>query len=323
MPRFFVILEQNQGEPIEPGVDACVRALTSSGIHKANATKAWRRQRGVLLRGLEEAQADAAAAALVAEGIPAIAVADDVYEPAPRTTDVSAIALYDHELFFPGIAVQTQPCSLELSEVRLLLAGVNYDESARSSETLSEIEKQVAGLPLESGVTQTLARRALAEGRFPTFDLSEYLERSAEEQVNFGRMNDGDKELSGRQKRLRRFDAKPAVERFKQSHKNLEAWLVVASDSRAYRITGTTAAFERAGPESIGHWMKPFHALLRGLVERCRFALIPEATRLLHEGSSEGRYVYSDVQAFNEHLMWLWNEVLPSHLDASSSGERA
>ena len=60
---------------------------------------------------------------------------------------------------------------------------------------------------------------------------------------------------------------------------------------------------------SAGHWLRPFHHLVKRVVDGALGALVPPDTLSFAEGSDQASYLFEEETAMLEYVRWLASRV--------------
>jgi len=319
IPRSLIALESLAH--VSP--DRLARAVMACGLPYAEATRASRRQRGVLFRRLDSVLAETLAGLLRDDGVDVAAHDEGAFPDFARVTSLESIRADDLGLTAPAMVAIGRGGFMAWEDVALVSVGVWEGEEAHS---LRGVEQT-----LLSGVTthedhQVMAAKSFEVMTRRAFDLSPYLDTSPEDAVNFSRISAGGVKSDKRRGGLLRGKSRsspsmsssnsrssssyssrvsaPAPPRYTVGNPALEARLLVSDGVNAWSLNAHTAAMVTDGERAGGHWMRGLHALASRAVERATGAFRSPELRAFVARSEAAKYVVEDWESFEDGCRW-------------------
>lgn len=305
-PDHIVVLERQQR--LTP--EQVLPLLLGAGVLRADAIRAVRRQRGILLTRVDEETAGAAAQALTIAGIDAMAIPDADFPPLPRPVYVARMDTGDDGISLPAIGSLGKLGHTPWDCLRVIAIGLVLGKEHHSLKDMDKF--------LMSGTTTHDDHREFAKISFerhlnPAFPLNAYLLADPLNDINVDRLATGHKQQPGNAsakpsgiiRRMRRFDApKPEAERYSSEHPGLKGYLCVWNGTTLYVLSAHEAAFSGRSETSAGHWLRAFHALVRQTVDGALSAAITPETHDFARAHDQATYIFEDEQALLDSVRW-------------------
>ncbi|NUQ35030.1 MAG: hypothetical protein HUU29_08825 [Planctomycetaceae bacterium] len=245
--NFIVVLDEQRR--LDPAVVAPL--LVKAGLSRADALRAIRRQRGILLSKIEESVATNAANELTIHGIDVVAMPDEEFSQLPRPVFLTRIEPCDDGLSLPTMEALGKQGLIPWDDISLVVAGLIPRE-----HSLANVESVLRAGGTSHEDHEILARMAY-EKREP-FPLRAYLDADPSAMVNLERLapDKQSAKLSAVRKRMRRFDAPEKKERHASRHPGLQGVVYVLcrssepKPSSRHSREGGNPVLDKDGPPS-------------------------------------------------------------------------
>lgn len=291
--------------------DRILPAVAAAGMPYAEATRASRRQRGILFRRLRHSQATAIAEELLRQGVGVSLESEGLFPDFSRTVMLGALRIDDLGITAPALVALGQPGFLAWDDVALVTLGVYEGDNAHS---LSSVEPAIL-----SGATTHEDHHVMGKQTFETltrreFDLGTYLDTHPEDAVNYRRKS---AEAQKKRRGLKIFSSRPKTagsepvepRRFSIGNPELEARLLVSDGNVAWQLSLHTGTMTIDGERPAGHWMRPLHAAAEYAMRSARRATITPEVKALVERADHAAYIVEDWDSFADGARWWLNNI--------------
>ncbi|MCC7509467.1 MAG: hypothetical protein IT464_08840 [Planctomycetes bacterium] len=283
--RFSVVLLESLW--LDPGrfADDLARAL---GVQRADAVRMCRLQRGILLQGATQPQADAAIELLKAHDVSAVSIADDAVPIIPKPVQVSVVSLDRDGLSTPSLTGAGLPKTWAWDDLALVCGGVLVGADAQAASLVEKVDESALS---EAEDRRSLAARALERARDRVFPLRFELERPEPDVA-------GALAAALSRKTIR---TAPEVDGFGRISTVID--LVFTKPYERLRITSASRVL---GIDRSASPARDLHLAVALLAKLAAGATLPGAALALAHGADSGEYVFEDMQQFDAHCRWAY-----------------
>ncbi len=281
--RFSVVLHDAAWVDAEQFAAPLASALS---LPRSDTVRMCRLQRGILLEGATQEQAQAAADVLAGGGVQATAVADEAMPLLPKAVHVAIVSLEPAGFMTPSLQGAGMPQIWSWDDLRLVCAGILVGPQAQASSLVDKVAETSMDDPQDR---RSMAARALEKARMRVFPLrGEITEPEPEPALALGEALRG----SGASREVPGFGVIGTVidmvftdpfERLRVTEKS-RATSLQRSSSRARDAHMAVAEIARVAPR----------------------ATLPQAAGLFARGVDAGDYVFDDMSQFEAHCRWAW-----------------
>lgn len=283
--RFSVVLLESLWLDPARYADDLARAL---GVQRADAVRMCRLQRGILLQGATQAQADAAVALLAGHGVSAVSIADDAVPIIPKPVHVAVVSLDREGLSTPSLTGAGLPKNWPWADLALVCGGVLVGADAQAASLVEKVDESALA---EAEDRRSLAAKALEKARDRVFPLRAEIGRPEPDVA-------GALAAALTRKSVR---TSPEVEGFGRISTVID--LVFTRPYERLRITSASRVLGIDRSASPARDLHVAVALLAGLAAE---ATLPGAALALAHGADSGEYVFEDMQQFDAHCRWAY-----------------
>lgn len=256
-------------------------------VTKSDAVRALRQQKGILVEGVSQEQAQAACAALKAEGVEANAVAETEVPALPKALEVSLIRIGEHAFETPSLVGAGLPQIWPWEDLLLACGGIVLDASAQIEKLASTLER---GDNEDADVRKAHAQRQLERARERVFPLSAEVGRAEPELFDA---------LSAASRARKGKNEKPAdVGEFGNLRTMLD--LVFRHPFERLRITVRTRVQDL--PRSV-HPAKQLHLIAAAAITQISKGACQSFLDLARAVDSSS-YIFEDLAQFDDYCRW-------------------
>lgn len=256
-------------------------------VTKSDAVRALRQQKGILVEGVSQEQAQAACAALKAEGVEANAVAETEVPALPKALEVSLIRIGEHTFETPSLVGAGLPQIWPWEDLLLACGGIVLDASAQIEKLASTLER---GDNEDADVRKAHAQRQLERARERVFPLSAEVGRAEPELFDA---------LSAAARARKGKNEKPAdVGEFGNLRTMLD--LVFRHPFERLRITARTRVQDL--PRSV-HPAKQLHLIAAAAITQISKRACQSFLDLARAVDSSS-YIFEDLAQFDDYCRW-------------------
>lgn len=256
-------------------------------VTKSDAVRALRQQKGILVEGVSQEQAQAACAALKAEGVEANAVAETEVPALPKALEVSLIRIGEHTFETPSLVGAGLPQIWPWEDLLLACGGIVLDASAQIEKLASTLER---GDNEDADVRKAHAQRQLERARERVFPLSAEVGRAEPELFDA---------LSAAARARKGKNEKPAdVGEFGNLRTMLD--LVFRHPFERLRITARTRVQDL--PRSV-HPAKQLHLIAAAAITQISKGACQSFLDLARAVDSSS-YIFEDLAQFDDYCRW-------------------
>jgi hypothetical protein len=256
-------------------------------VTRSDALRALRQQRGILLEGLSNEQAQAAQKALAQEGVETRIVADAEVPALSKPLEVSLIRISDHHFETPSVVGAGLPQLWPWENLVLACAGIILDGAVQAEKLSVALEN---GLHEEADVRKAHAQRQLEKVRERVFPLSAEIRRPEPELADA--LTAAARTQSGKR------ETRAIEGEFGNVQTVLD--LVFTGPLERLRVTAKTRVQDL--PRSV-HPAKQLHiiaaAMLPHVKPRASVSLVDLAT-----STDSGSYLFEDLLQFDDYCRW-------------------
>ncbi len=310
--RCAIVLDSQ--ERLDPG--ELGEALKPLGFPWAEVTRSCRRQRGILMRRVDELLATAACDALRDVGIRATPVPESELPNFRRWISASSAQVDDLGIRIPALEALGKQGFLPWEDLQLAHACLCEGETATTLGGLADLISK-GGTDHEDH--QRIARECFERGAMPTFEWGKYLDTEPEEAVNPDRL----KRTKEAKPRRKLFAVRPAAlptqrapkARYAVGNPELEGRLLLhGGDGLALVLHGgqeqDATAITIDGERIAGHWLRGLHGVAMAVLERARAAMLTPSLRSLASRENPAVVVAPDLAVFEDESRWWLGRLL-------------
>jgi hypothetical protein len=284
---FSLLLNQQTWLDVQKLASPLAREL---GVTRSDAVRALRQQRGILLEGLSNAQAQSALNLLAHESVGARIVADSDVPTLPKPLEVSLARMDAACLETPSLVGAGLPQIWHWEHLAVVFAGILLDSKTQAANLTSGLDK---GLLNEADVRKAQAQRHLELAKERVFPLSSEISRAEPELA--------DALATAQRAKKAAKQASPAPEMHDFGAVQTVVDLIFTQPFERLRLTSKTRVQDL--PRSA-HPVKALHMLTAALVPLAGQALVSEAAALLAAGADSGKYLFEDSLQFEDYCRY-------------------